>query len=358
METITSTIIATVVVLGVLIFVHELGHFIVAKFFGVGVEVFSLGFGPKLLGRKYGETEYRLSLFPLGGYVKMVGESPKDEVKEEDISRSFSHKNVYRRFAIVFAGPFSNILFTVLVFFCIFLVSGLPYLTTDIGNVQEGSPAALAGIKKGDRILNVDGKPVEKWDSLSEAIKKSDGHSLRLQIDREGTLLEIVVAPKLSPVPNIFGEETKVPVIGITAAGKQAITRLNPFQAAGESVAQTWNIVRLTVLTVVKLIERKVSLNTVGGPIMIAQMAGQQAREGIMHLVFLMALISVNLAILNLLPIPVLDGGHLFFFLVEMTLGKPISLKKREFAQQVGLFILIMFMMFILYNDIARIVNQ
>jgi regulator of sigma E protease len=358
MENISSTIIATVLVLGVLIFVHELGHFIMAKLFGVGVEVFSLGFGPKLLGRKHGDTEYRLSVIPLGGYVKMVGESPKEEVREEDVGRSFSHKSVYRRFSIVFAGPFSNIIFTVLVFFLIFLISGLPYMTTDIGSVQEGSPAAMAGINKGDRIVSVDGKQVEKWDSLSDAIKNSAGRSLQLQVNREGKVLKIMVTPKLTSIANIFGEENKVPVIGVTAAGKQMITRLNPLQAAGHGLTQTWNITRLTVLTVIKLIERKVSLNTVGGPIMIAQMAGQQAREGIMPLVFLMALISVNLAILNLLPIPVLDGGHLFFFLLEMILGKPVSLKKREIAQQIGLFILIMLMMLIIYNDIARIVIQ
>jgi regulator of sigma E protease len=358
MGNITSTIIATVVVLGVLIFVHELGHFIVAKLSRVGVEIFSLGFGPKLLSYKSGETEYRISAIPLGGYVKMIGESPKEEIREEDIAKSFSHKSVYRRFAIVFAGPFSNIIFTILVFFIIFLISGLPYLTTDIGNVQDGSPAALAGIKKGDRIVTVDGKPVEQWENLSDAIKKSNGHPLQLQVDREGKILQIQVTPRLTPLSNIFGEEAKVPVIGVTAAGKQKITRLNVFQAAGEGLSQTWNITRLTVLTVVKLVERKVSLNTVGGPIMIAQMAGQQAREGITPLVFLMALISVNLAILNLLPIPVLDGGHLFFFIIEMILGKPISIRKREIAQQIGLFILIMLMMLVIYNDIARIVVQ
>jgi len=358
MENITSTIIATVVVLGVLIFVHELGHFVTAKLFGVGVEVFSLGFGPKLLGRRYKETEYRISVFPLGGYVKMVGESSKEEVRPEEIGRSFLHKNVYKRFAIVFAGPFSNILFTVVIFFFIFLISGLPSLTSHIGEVRKDYPAAQAGLRPGDRVIAVDGLKVEKWDELSNAIKNSGGGPVRLQVEREGKVMEVEVTPRITTLKDIFGEEVQVPVIGISASGKQIVTRLNPLEAVWEGLAQTWNITRLTVVTVIKLIERKISVKTVGGPIMIAQLAGQQAREGIMNLVFLMALISVNLAILNLLPIPVLDGGHLFFFVLEMILRKPVSLKKREIAQQVGLFVLITLMVFIIYNDIARIFFQ
>ena len=295
---------------------------------------------------------------PLGGYVKMVGESPGEEISPEDEERSFSHKSVQKRMAIVFAGPFFNILFTIVVFFFMFLIAGLPHLTSQVGSVQEGYPAVKAGIKAGDRVISVNGMKVNTWEELSEDIRKSGGGPVVLQIERDGKVFPITVTPKVSQIKNIFGEPSEVPMIGIGASSEQFTERMGPFKAAWEGVVQTYNIVELTVLTVVKLIERKVSVKTVGGPIMIAQMAGQQAREGVANLVFLMALISVNLAILNLLPIPVLDGGHLFFFVLEFILGKPVNLKTREIAQQVGMFILIAFMIFILYNDVTRILFQ
>ena len=358
MDGIFTTLFATVIVLGVLIFVHELGHFLTAKAFGVGVEVFSLGFGPKLFSRKYGYTEYRISWLPLGGYVKMTGESPTEEIATADVQRSFSHKNVWKRIAIVFAGPFSNLLFTVFVFFFMFLIVGIPHQTAHIGTVQEDTPAARAGLKAGDLIVSVNGQKIKEWDELSSSIKEGKGTPVDLGVEREDKIFDVKVTPEIKAIKNIWGDEIEVPLIGIGMSAKTFIERVGPLRAAWAGIDQTYELMRIMWLSIVKVIERKVSVKTVGGPIFIAQMAGQQAREGVVNLLFFMALISANLAIINLFPIPVLDGGHLFFFFMEVILRRPVNLRTREIAQQVGLFILVALIIFIIYNDIARISAQ
>lgn len=344
-----------VLVLGALIFVHELGHFLVAKRAGVTVLKFSLGFGPKLIGFKRGETEYLLSAIPLGGYVKMLGEDPMEEVA--DPAGSFSGKSVGWRSLIVLAGPGSNLLLAITIFWVIFTI-GAPTLATKVGEVMQDFPAHEAGVLVGDRIKAIDGQPIEKWEELATQIHKSPGQSVRLTIERAGDQFDLVVAPKASRQKNLFGEEQEIGLLGIAPAEEFLIERTNPATAFARAVYKTYDLSRLILLTFVKLIQGVVPAKTIGGPLLVAQMAGQQARQGVLNLMFFTALLSINLAILNLLPIPILDGGHLFFSLIEAVRGKPVSLKKREMAQQVGMALLVAMMIFAFYNDIARLVGR
>ena len=350
-------IVSVVVLLGVLIFVHELGHFLLAKSLGVGVLKFSLGFGPKLIGRKYGETEYMISLVPLGGYVKLLGESDTDDVLPQDEKRSFVKQHVLKKIAIVVAGPLFNFLFAIFAFAVIFMV-GVPSLTTDIGSVQPGSPAEVAGIRAGDNVLSIDGKSVGRWSDLSEIITKSDGREVTLRLNREGNLQDIRVKPEATKAKNVFGEDVDSWKIGVGASKNIFIERQNPILATWSGIEQTWNITELTLISLVKMVQGVVSPDTLGGPILIAQMAGAHVKKGVMNFVFFMALLSINLAVLNLFPIPVLDGGHLLFFLIELVTGKEVNIKWRERAQQVGFFILVMLMIFVFYNDIMRILGE
>ncbi len=349
------SIFSLIIVLGVLIFFHELGHFLVARLLGVGVEKFSLGFGPKLVGKTIGITEYRISAIPLGGYVKMVGESPDSELDPSDIPVSFTHKHVFKRILIVAAGPFFNILLALIIFFGIFQISGLLILKPGIGEVNEGTPAYMAGLKKDDLVVSIDGVDISSWEDMANAIMASKGKALAISVLRGDTILTKDVAPEVKKFKNIFNEDVDRYVIGITASGEVFRKNLNFFQAFSESFIQTYEITALTIKGIVKLFQGTVSPKTLGGPIMIAQMAGQQAKEGVVNLIFFIALISINLAILNFLPIPVLDGGHLLFFFIEAVKGSPVSVKIREISQQAGIFVLILLMIYVFYNDIARV---
>ena len=352
----STNIFAFVVVLGILIFFHELGHFLVARLFGVGVEKFSLGFGPRLFGKKIGLTDYRVSLIPLGGFVKMVGEDPTSEMDPQDIPLSFTHKHVFKRMLIVAAGPAFNLLLAVLIFYGIFQISGTYILKPSIGGVQENSPAQAAGLQAGDMITAIDGVPVANWDEMAALITGSEGNPLTITIHRpEWDGFTVTLTPQTTTSKNIFGEDIQRHIIGISSAGVVVNLRLNPVESLAESIKQTYNITKLTIVSIVKLIQGTVSTKTLGGPIMIAEMAGQQAREGVVSLVFFIALLSINLAIINFLPIPVLDGGHLLFFLIEAITRRPVNTRMREIAQQAGIFILIMLMIFVFYNDITRI---
>ncbi len=347
------SIIAAIIVLGVLIFVHELGHFIFAKLFGVGVEKFSLGFGAKLIGFKKGETEYLISAFPLGGYVKMVGEGGDVELSEADQAKSFAAKSPLQRIVIVAAGPCFNLIFAHLLFILVFMV-GVPAATTKIGEVVKNKPAALAGMQANDLVTMIDGKAVQRWDELSKSIAESKGRPIELQVRRGGALLTFRMQPEQRTSKNLLGDTVTSPIVGIVSAGETVIDRFGPLDALVKGSQQTWSVIKLTILSLVRLIERAIPLDTIGGPIMIAKMAGQQAAAGGISFIAFMALLSVNLGILNLLPVPILDGGHLFFYFWELVFRKPMSMKTREIAQQIGLVLLVSLMVLAFYNDIAR----
>lgn len=443
------TILAAVVVLGILIFVHELGHFLVAKRSGVGVLKFSLGFGPKLVGVKRGETEYLLSALPLGGYVKMIGEDPGDESPEAaDLERSFSRKSVGTRARIILAGPLANLLLPVVIFWGVFAIVGQPYFLPVVGTPEPGSPAAQAGLLPGDRVQALDGVRIERWTEIETALQSSSGRPLTLTVVRDGRTFDVRLTPRAVSTRDIFGQETQawdlglhpllstrigqvlpghvaeqtglksgdrilalngrqvaeweqlaktihaspgrpvrltverdgqrfdvevtprptrqrgpggdeeIGLIGIGPAPESHSQRLNPVAALGAGVKKTADLSVLIVQGFVKLIQAKISPKTIGGPILIAQMAGEVVQRGPVELLSFTALLSINLAILNLLPIPVLDGGHLLFSLIEWLRGKPVSLRKREIAQQVGMVLLVGLMIFAFYNDIFRLLAR
>ncbi len=350
-----GTVASFVIVLGVLIFFHEFGHFIFARLFGVGVEKFSLGFGPKILSKKVGITEYMVSAIPLGGYVKMVGDDPGAEVDDGQRALSFNHKPVLQRFLIVAAGPGFNFLLAFLLFTGIYMASGLFILEPVIGDVKADTPAFAAGLEKGDRVLAVNRIAVGSWEEMAGMIGESGGSELFLTVQRGESEKGFTIVPKVTTSKNLFGEDVERHVIGVTSAGEVRTEELSLPGAVVQGMIQTYNITKLTVVSIAKLVQGTLSIKTVGGPIMIAQMAGEQAEQGTLNFLFFIALLSVNLAILNILPIPVLDGGHMVFFTIEAIMGRPVSLKSREIAQQVGVFLLITLMVYICYNDIARL---
>lgn len=344
-----------VAVFVVIILVHELGHFLAAKAVGVGVERFSLGFGPVLLGRRIGETEYVLSAVPLGGYVKMIGEELGEVVVGADTERSFSHKSVGRRFLIVFAGPLFNLLAAFLLFSVTFLTFGVsvPSEAPQVGVVVEGLPAHKAGLEKGDVVFSVAGEAVGTWEELAEHIRESEGKALLLQVKRasDGRTVEIIVQPELRSGPP--GKPTYV--IGIERVFN--LQEVSAIRALVLGVEQTYLWTWLILDSVGRLLLGQVPMSELGGPILIAQVAGRQAQSGLDNLLRFIAIISVNLAVLNLLPIPVLDGGHLFFFLIELLIGRPVSVRYREVAWRMGFLFIILLIVFVFYNDIARMVE-
>jgi len=349
------------VLLGVLIFVHECGHFIVAKRIGVKVLKFSLGFGPKIIGRKIGDTEYVLSLLPLGGYVKPLGETPDEPVAAEERRFSLTHQSVPRRFAVLVAGSLFNILFAFLIFVCTYAV-GVPALTPRVGGIIEGSPAQQAGLQQGDVVVAINGTPIELWDDLSAMVEKSGGNPLTLTIKRNGQSVTCTIRPQATESRNVFGETVRTYKIGIVNAGTpdaQIIKRYHPATAIWKGAQDTvkWSVLTLKGFWVLvkSPIERR---NEIGGPILIGKLAGDFAQAGMLSFFMLMAMISVNLGVLNLLPIPILDGGHILFLLIEMIKGSPVSIRKMEIAQQIGLALLLTVMALVFYNDITRFIPR
>ena len=349
-----TTLIAFIVLLGILIFIHEFGHFLAARLGGVGVQKFSLGFGPKIIGKKIGETEYVLSWIPLGGFVKLLGESGTEELPPEDEKRSFYKQPTWKRMLIVLAGPVFNFLLAIVIFFIVFMY-GIPNLLPVIGQMSPDSAAASAGIAAGDKILTLNGKKITYWDEIKPIIKESKGNDIKVIVQRGSEEKSFTVKPKLSKAKNIFGEEETAYLIGVSPAGKTVIERKNPVMAMVSSVDRTWEISKLTVISVVKMIEGVISPRTLGGPIFIAQVAGDQVREGIIPFILFMAILSINLGVVNLFPIPVLDGGHIFFYLIEMVTRKEIPMKVKEWSQQIGFVALLMLMLFVIMIDIERL---
>jgi regulator of sigma E protease len=356
-----NSLISFIVVLGVLIFVHELGHFLFAKLFGVRVLKFSVGFGNKVVGKKWGDTEYLLSAFPLGGYVKMFGEQPGDEISDQEKGVSFSHKKVWQRFGIVFGGPLFNLLFAVFIFLLMFAFAGLPGPVDSslIGQVSPGSVAEKAGLKAGDVILSIDGQETHSWIQVSELIRDSGGEQVHLVIDRDGKTLTIKATPAMEKEKNLFGEEVGERfMLGIKRSDEVEYEKVSLFEAVKAAFIQTWNLIYLTIMGIVKIFQRVIPASELGGPIRIAEIAGQQLEAGWMNLLYFTGLLSVNLGVLNLLPIPVLDGGHLVFLSLEAIRRKPLNEQTMIVGQKMGIALLGSLMLFVFYNDIARIVQR
>jgi regulator of sigma E protease len=350
------TFLSAIILLGIIIFVHELGHFLFAKMLGVRVLKFSLGFGPKIIGKQYGDTEYVLSAIPLGGYVKMLGEVPGEELKEEEKPFAYNYQKIWKRFAIVFCGPLFNILFAILIFFFSFM-NGLPILVPEIGEVMPDTPAEKAGLMKGDVIVEINGGTIDKWDQMTDIIHKSPDKILSIKIKRDSAPLLLSITPEKKVVKDVFGEGKPVGLIGIRPSGTTVIKKETIANAFADSVIRTGEISVLTLVSIVKLFQRVIPMDTIGGPIMIVQMAGDQASKGFLNFFIFMAIININLGVLNLLPIPILDGGHLLFLGIEAIRRKPISEKIVSISQKVGLAILLTLMAFVIYNDFMRLIT-
>ena len=454
MEVITPFVLVVVrfvIVIGILILVHELGHFFVARWTGVGVERFSIGFGPVLLRWRGKETEYVLSAIPMGGYVKMVGEENPLEGgggPVYDSAKAFALKPLWARFLIVFAGPAMNLVLAAVIFAVVLATLGRAVWPATVGKVADNSPAALAGLQTGDTIAAVNGRPVAYWEDLDRALAGSAGRPLELRVRHDGAERTMTVTPRLRSVPDpVFREPRESWDIGagpqllpmitsvgprspaeraglkpgdvvLSVAGQPLYTHedlleairtrpgqsftltierdgrqltmtvtpepvkerlptgdevtvgkiqaglapkavrfepYGPLTAAWQGTVRTWEMTVLIVKGLWKLVSRQIDLSNIGGPIQIATETTRQANDGLVSVAVFVALISVNLGVLNLLPIPMLDGGHLLFFGIEAVLGRPLSLRKREVAQQVGFVLLMVIMFFALYNDLTRL---
>ncbi|MDR1487176.1 MAG: RIP metalloprotease RseP [Deltaproteobacteria bacterium] len=453
------TIVSFVVLLLVLIFVHELGHFLAAKLLGVRVERFSLGFPPKIYARKIGETVYQVCWLPLGGFVKLFGEESGKDIPVAEQSRSFSHKPTWVKIIIVFAGPFFNILFSIVTLWLLSWSLGVQHLPTAVGPLSPDGPAAKAGLATGDVIESIDGTPILYFDQIEEFMEASGGSELTLGVRRGEETIEFTVTPTRHEGKDMLGDPlgywslglrpmTK-PVIGHVINGKPAdkaglkrgdlviaiddkpindwdqlveivkgpveqreletlppakelkmtvirdgqeielrmtplpdgmqdlegVTRytymvgvavqptilvepIGPATAFHYGVTDTYRTVELTFVTLRKIISQKISAKLMGGPIMIAEVAGRKIQDGLAEFISMMTLISVNLAIINLVPLPVLDGGQILIFLIEGLRRKPINQRVKEVTQLVGVAALFALMILVFYNDISRIVTR
>lgn len=345
-----QTAFLAIIIFGLLIFVHEFGHFIVAKFVGIRVEEFSIGMGPKAYSVQKGETLYSVRILPIGGYVKMTGESG---IEEEDILSvndpgRFNNKSVAQRAGVVVAGPLMNFLLAIVLFALFFTLVGIPSADTStrIGNIVTGSPAENAGLMAGDKIIAIDGKNVEQWSEMVEIIHNQPGKDLHFTIDRSGNIMELNITPQLDT-------ESKVGLIGVTPNSQW--NKVNPLKALGIAIQRTVEIIIFTFIAIVQMITGKMGVGEVAGPVGIVKLIGESAQVGFIYLVNLTALISINLGLLNLLPIPALDGSKLIFLGIEGLRGKPIDSRKENFVHVIGFALLMTLMLFITYRDIVSL---
>jgi len=357
------TLLWAVILFGLLIFFHELGHFIVAKMVGVRVLKFSLGFGPKLLGKKIGDTEYLISAIPLGGYVKPLGEDPEDELTEEEKPFSFGFQPVWKRAAIVAAGPVFNLVLAFLIFTSFLavkmpvIVPELESMTTTIENVMEGSPAESAGFQAGDEIKAINGEDVMDWNAMASVFSMSPGKELDVTVKRGEDLINMKVTPESVDGKDETGKAVTVGRIGISKKMNGNVIESESILSApfkGMQAVYEWCVV--TIEVVVKLFSGGISAKQIGGPILIVDAAAKAAEVGAYTYFNFIAIISINLAILNLLPVPVLDGGHLVFFGIEAIRRRPLSDKIMIAANKIGMTLLLLLITFVFYNDIVRIV--
>ncbi|MGM0369049.1 MAG: RIP metalloprotease RseP [Bacillota bacterium] len=355
MSTLLSTIISFIVVLSILVFFHELGHFMIAKWSDVRVEEFAIGMGPKLLGTEYGETVYSLRALPLGGYCKLTGEMPLgDEVDEEEKeiyleakrnNNCFFQKSVWKRIAVVIMGPIMNFLLAALLFATIFGVYGQPVNTMEeatIGRVFPQQPAYKAGIEEGDQVLEIDGQRVNSWEDLAGKINENPQEEIKLKIKRNNKTMNIKLTPKLD-------EKSGRGLIGIAPVVKR---KKVPFlKSVWLGIQQTGLYIYAIAIGLWQMVTAQISAQ-VSGPVEIAKMVGRASNTGMLRLLELAALISVNLGFMNLLPIPALDGGRLVFLGVEVVRGKPIDPEKEGTAHMVGFALLILLLLVVTVKDI------
>jgi regulator of sigma E protease len=348
-------ILIALLVLSVLIFFHELGHFTAARFFGVQVDIFSIGFGKRLWTKKIGNTEWSISAIPLGGYVKMKGQDDTDPTAKSTDKDSYNAKKPWQRIIILLAGPFANFLMAFLLYLAIAYM-GVPKLLPYVGEVSKDSPAYQAGLQKEDKILQINGINIKYWEEIGKQINASEG-KVTLVIERNHRLKTLVLEPKRIEEKNIFGEKVTRRIIGITPMPKQTTVVYGFTEGFKYAWDETVKSSTLIFKSVQKLVTGAVSTDQLGGIITIVDVTAQASHAGILALFFFTALISVNLGVLNLLPIPALDGGHIMFNLYEMLRGKEPSETVMYYMTVTGWILLGGLMMLGLYNDIHRLMG-
>ncbi len=355
-------------VLTIVVFFHELGHFLVARWAGVKVLTFSLGFGPELAGfnDRHG-TRWKISAIPLGGYVKFFGDeskasTPSSEtlagMTEEERAGSFHHKKVGPRAAIVAAGPIANFLLAIVIFTCLFTFFGKPSTTARVDKVETGSAADKAGFQAGDVVTSIDGKAIGSFSEMQRIVGTRAGEQLAFTIKRGDSSLQIQGTPQLREVKDSFGNVHRLGVLGITRAtnpGDVVTERVDPATALWLGVKETWFVVERTMAYIGGVFTGREAADQVGGPIRIAQISGQVATIGVAALVHLAAVLSISIGLLNLFPVPLLDGGHLLFYAVEAVRGRPLSDRAQEMGFRIGLGLVLMLMVFATYNDILHL---
>jgi regulator of sigma E protease len=355
-------------VLTIVVFFHELGHFLVARWAGVKVLTFSLGFGPELAGfnDRHG-TRWKISAIPLGGYVKFFGDeseasTPSSEtlsaMTEEERAGSFHHKKVGPRAAIVAAGPIANFLLAIVIFTCLFTFFGKPSTTARVDKVEAGSAADKAGFQAGDIVTSIDGKAIGSFSEMQRIVGTRAGEQLSFTIKRGDSSLQIQGTPQLREVKDSFGNVHRLGVLGITRAtnpGDVVTERVDPATALWLGVKETWFVVERTMAYIGGVFTGREAADQVGGPIRIAQISGQVATIGVAALVHLAAVLSISIGLLNLFPVPLLDGGHLLFYAVEAVRGRPLSDRAQEMGFRIGLGLVLMLMVFATYNDILHL---
>lgn len=345
-------ILAVIIVFGGLIFFHELGHFLVARMFNMGVKTFSIGFGKTLCKKKIGKTTYQVSLLPLGGYVSLVGETPDAELPEGFTEKdSYSLRPAWQRLPVIAAGAFFNIVLAVIICWGIVASQGKVELLPSIGSVTPESPAAIAGVHAGDTITAIDGKAITSWMDIPTCIKEANGKEILFSFLRDGEKKEITITPIKASVE---ASENPRWIIGITASGDFRTIKLGFGESFLAGLDSAKSMIVLTWRSLGSLVNGSISADNISGPVGITKVIYDESNKGILNTLILAALISVNLGIMNLLPIPVLDGGHIFFILCEIIFRRPLPLAVREKASVVGFALLLGLMFFATYNDVFR----
>ncbi|MCR4440935.1 MAG: RIP metalloprotease RseP [Peptococcaceae bacterium] len=345
-----QTFVASLIIFGLIIFFHEFGHYLLAKITGVRVEEFALGMGPKIVAKKWGETIYSIRALPLGGFCRMAGETGSGDYESSASHdpRRFDQKPVWARIAVIASGPLMNFVLAVFIFTALFSAIGIPEdYTTKIGSVVAGSPAEQAGLRAGDRVERINGIDVNSWRELVSIIHGSAGKKIELEIARGKSTIVVEATPKLDP-------ESNVGMIGITPE-EPRWKKVGFWEGLKNGYQRTVDITRLTIVGLVEMITGRTSTEGIAGPVGIIQMIGESARFGLVYLVNLTALISINLGLINLLPIPALDGSRLLFLIFEGVRGRPVNPAKENFVHLVGFILLMVLMVFITYRDIIRI---
>jgi regulator of sigma E protease len=352
------------VVLTVLVFVHELGHYLIARKNRVRIEVFSIGFGPELFGwHDRAGTRWKFSAVPLGGYVKMFGDNDPSsgmpnsvfaQMSPGDRDVSFHGKRLGQRAAIVAGGPIANFVFAIVVLALLFMTYGEPFTPPEIGQVTTGSAAAQAGMQVGDVVTDIDGEPIERFEDVQQIVRLNPGTPMTIVVRRNGEPVTLHVTPMLTEFTDRFGGSHKIGLLGIGHSGVDYVRRA-PWTAVYRSVAETWNMSSATFQAMWQIIIGARPSDELGGPLRIAQISGEVAQTGIGPLLSFMAVLSINLGLINLFPVPVLDGGHLLFYAAEAIRGKPLGQRAQEYGFRIGLALVLTLMVFVTWNDLVHV---